>query len=242
MPDDAQTTSGEDADFCRLLRDVKAGQQSIETLLEHSVFRRKLPSICHALTFNHADAEDLANKVRYRVFTKFDRFKPDYGKSYGNCFAWVRRIAQRIAISESRRKSLPYIDARSDELFDVDDGQSSVATNVEVDAALQRFLTLVAGLAPRDRQILEIWIDGYFDSDDGFSLRAIEEKLSENGIECSHVTVGKVIQRVIETFVQCDEAQMTPAVSRKGEQTSDPREKDDSPSKDDDIRVKKTGS
>jgi RNA polymerase sigma factor (sigma-70 family) len=220
------TTNGEDADFRRLLEEIKSGQQKEEALLGNPVFERRIRFICHGLTENHADAEDLASELRLRVYQYFYTFEPQYDQPYGNFFAWVRRIAQNLAFSDFRRRRIDYIDVRSEELVDVF-VTTNVELSVEVKEALQKFMELVAALPARDRRIVEIWAEGTLTAD-GFSLREISETLLAEGISCSHVTVGSVIRAVTRDFVNSievkeSEGRPKDAVSRKPEQRSGPR-------------------
>lgn len=223
MQTDPPTMSGEEADFRKLLEDVKTGQQ-LDALLENSVFERRIRIICHGLTENQADAEDLANELRLRVYRYFHRFKAQNDKSYGNFFAWVRRIARNLVFSDYRRKSIDYIDVPSEELVGVFDATINAELSLEENEALQGFLALVETLGRRDRRIMEIWTEGIL-IDDGFSLRQISERLLAEGISCSHVTVGDVIKDVTGDFVNSIKSKGQPKdpVSRKPEKRSGPR-------------------
>jgi len=243
MSDDPLTSSGEDADFRRFLADLKTDKQKKEVLLGNPLFIRRVRLICRTLIKNPDDLEDFFSRVSFKAFDNFEGFEPHYDQPYANFFAWVRRIARNLAISDSRHKSPTYSDERPEEILDLQDGRIDIASDVEVDEALERFFVLVRELAPMDQRIVELWVEGECLEERGYSLREIQQRLADEGYYCAHVTVGNVLKRVTQEFIKREDsyARGLTTVSRKGEQRSGLREKGDAPPKSDTV-VKKIRS
>jgi len=219
--EDKVEPSKEDEDFFSLLEEIKAGKQKIEVLLENPVVVQRLRTICGTFTQIPADTDDLTNALLTIIWQKLGQFKPEPGKRYGNFFAWVRRIAQNLVISGFRRKSLPYSDTRPEELVYLLDDRTNIASEYESRATLERFMSVAAKFGQVALMIIDYRMQDY-------SLREIQEKLAEDGITTTHVSVGTLISKIVQEFLQREEAL---AVPRKGEQRSGLRDKPDSPSK-----------
>ena len=229
--EDKAEPSKDDEDFFSLLEEIKAGKQDIEVLLENPVVGQRLRTICWTFTQNLADTDDLINALLTIIWQKLGQFKPESGKPYGNFFAWVRRIAQNLVISGFRRKSLTYSDTRPEELVDLLDDRTNIASEYERRATLERFMSVAAEFGQTALMIIDYRMQDY-------SLREIEEKLAEAGIKTTHVSVGTLISNIVQEFLKREEDLLTTTVLRKGEQRSGLRDKPDSPSK----RKRKIGS
>lgn len=84
-----------EVDFCRLLREIQAGEASIKALLDHPTFRIRLLSIVMTFSRSALDVDVLAKKVRHGVRRKLHRFEPDYTKPYGNFFPWLVTLTRK---------------------------------------------------------------------------------------------------------------------------------------------------
>lgn len=216
MPDDPQTTSGEDAEFRELLKQLASGQQSKDALLINKTFKRRVPSICLTLTRNAADADDLANHVRFVVCDKFDLFEPNYEMPYGNFFNWVTRIARNKTIDDFRRRSLAYGDTRPEEMFDLRDDSVDLEAEAEQREAVERFWAFASKLEPTTQKILQYHLQDY-------SLREIAEMLAHEGIQYSHVAVGSLLRKVFASFIASENARLDAIIARKDGEETRPR-------------------
>lgn len=216
MPDDPQTTSGEDAEFRELLRQLASGQVAKDALLINKTFQRRVPSICYTLTRNAADADDLANHVRFVVCDKFDQFEPNYNLPYGNFFNWVTRIARNKTIDDFRRRSLSYGDTRPEEMYDLRDDSIDLEAEAEQREAVERFWTFASKLEASTQIILQYHLVGY-------SLREIQEKLAHDGIPYSHVAIGSLLRKVFASFIASENARLDAIIARTDGEETRPR-------------------
>jgi RNA polymerase sigma factor (sigma-70 family) len=221
MKDQPEKTK-EDADFCEMLKQVKSRQQSRDALLINPVFKRRVPSICQNFTRNAADADDLTNHVRMTIFERLDLFEPIYEQPYGNFFSWVTRIARNKAIDDYRRKRVSYGDIRPEDLFDVADDKIDIQTQIEKREAVERFWTFVSTLDPVRQAIIRFRLEDY-------SLRKIQEKLAEQGIDLSHVAIATHARNIIDSFIASENARLAAMIERKSEHQSRDIDKDGPP-------------
>lgn len=226
--DEPQTTTGEDADFRKLLRDLFNGRETTDALLINPVFQRRVPSICQTVTRNAFDADDLANHVRLVVCDKFHLFEPKYEKPYGNFFNWVTRIARNKVIDDYRRRMVRPED-ELDETYVVEDLTVDIEADAERRETIERFWSFVGELDPVTQKIMHYHLEDY-------SLREIEEKLAAEGIKMSHVAIGNAQKRVVADFFARENTRNATMIVRKGQHQSRGREKGDPPS------ARKTGS
>ena len=228
MSEDLQTTSGEEADFRELLKDLLSGKKTRDELLINKVFQRRLSSICQTLTRNATDSDVLANHVRTVVCDRLDQFKPDYNRPYGNFFSWVTRIARNKFIDDYRRKSVRKED-ELDETYVVEDVTVDIEAEAERREAIERFWAFVGKLDELTQKIMHYHLEDN-------SLREIQDKLAEEGIKLSHVAIGSLVKKVLADFISSEDARIATIITRKGEQESRRRERGGPPS------ARKTGS
>jgi RNA polymerase sigma factor (sigma-70 family) len=218
MPQEIQTTSGEDADFRELLKKLQSGEIQTDALLLNPVFQRRLPSICQNLSRNPADADDLTNHMRQVVCEKLDQFEPQYAKPYGNFFNWVTRIARNKYIDDYRRKSARPEDSQLDETYAIEDVQVDIEAEAARHEAIDRFWAFVGKHDDVTQKIMHYHLADY-------SLREIQDKLAGEGIPLSHVAIGNTQRKVVADFLMSEDIRIAAMVARKGEHQSRGREK-----------------
>lgn len=186
-------TGDSEADFRRLLLDVKEDKASVAVLLDDPVFTRRLRVIVRALAQTAEDAEELANDVRLKVWRDLPQFKLDYDLPYGNFFAWVRRIARRTHIDTlSTRRRLEFDEQRVEDL-DVVDPDMNIESSFLFKEVMAEFEKTINALPERERLAVAYYLQG-------FSSREISEKMLGAGVSVSHVTVLKWTRDALATF------------------------------------------
>ena len=219
MSEELQTTSGEDAEFRELLKQLLSEQRVERCASDQSDFQRRLPSICQNFTDNAADADDLTNYVRAVVCDKLDKFEPNYDLPYGNFFSWVTRIARNKHIDDYRRKSVRPEDLQLDEAYPVEDVHVDMNADAERHEAIGRFWAFVGKLDELTQEIM------HYHMEDN-SLREIQDKLADEGIRLSHVAIGNIQKKVVADFLTSEQTRVAAMIARKGEHQSRGREKD----------------
>ncbi len=191
-----------DFEVDRLVLNIRNGNEPIDSLFEHPVFKRRLKIICRASATNATDAEDLYNETCLRVWRKIDQFDP----AKGSFFRWLRKVVRNLNINQFRRKSLVLDDTRSEEQYDVrDPGADPIAQIIQLEM-IKELNELILEQKETGRLVLT-----YFFQD--FSYREIAEILeTKHGIRITHITVRTKVQKVLQKFL--DNNMSKPKVDR----------------------------
>lgn len=196
---------GTECDFCRLLREVLAGSKPVDAFFEHPKVKERGMLICLGLTERRTDADDLYQETCFKVARNImDRFCPDHTRHYGNFFAWFKTIATNKFIDDLPKPDEQFVDARSDDLFDLKDYRS----DTEVHLLCREIEEHVNDLSEVEIQATRLFLEGY-------SLREIELKLNGLGIKCSHTTIRKYISEGLKPFFPDAKALFASKKSRK---------------------------
>jgi RNA polymerase sigma factor (sigma-70 family) len=180
-----------DLEVDRLVLNIRNGNEPIDSLLEHPVFKRRLKIICRTLASNPTDAEDLYNETCFRVWLKIDQFHPT---AEGSFFRWLRIVVRHLYIDRFRRRSLVLDDTRSEEQYDVrDPGADPFAQLIQAEM-IKQLNELILGQKETERLVLT-----YFFQDR--SYREIAEILqTKHGIRITHITVRTKVRNILQKF------------------------------------------
>ncbi len=170
---------GADGNFCSLLREIRSGFTPIDDLFNDPLFKRRLQKTIAAYQREPANAEELANDVRVKVWRSFPGFEPDYTKDYGNFFAWVRAIV-RTCFLDTLKKRLVYGGERPEDL-----SPAELKSNAEREfreAKLKKeFQECIDSLPEREGLAVTCFLQG-------LTSRETADVLTTAGFECTHVT------------------------------------------------------
>jgi RNA polymerase sigma factor (sigma-70 family) len=185
-------TGDSEADFRRLLLDVKEDKASVAVLLDDPVFTRRLRVIVRALAQTAEAAEELANDVRLKVWRDLPEFTPDYESVYGNFFRWLSSIARNTYLDTLRRRQVK-LDEQPIDNLDIVDPQMDIESSFLFKEVMAEFEKTINALPERERLAIAYYLQG-------FSSREISEKMLGAGVSVSHVTILKWTRDALATF------------------------------------------
>lgn len=187
-------TEASEADFRRLLQDIRARRVPADVLFEDQIFKTRVRLITMTLAQTAEDAQELANDVHLKVSTNLQHFKPNYDRPYGNFFSWVRRIAQNAFIDSLRWRNIQVHEQRPEDL-DIADTETDIERSFLYKEVLAEFEKSINALPDRERLAIAYYLQG-------FSFREISKKMLEAGFSSSHVMVSKWIREALSAYFQ----------------------------------------
>ncbi|HEY6805857.1 MAG TPA: sigma-70 family RNA polymerase sigma factor [Pyrinomonadaceae bacterium] len=187
----SDSNKGPDGDFCKLLSDIRSGLKPIDDLFKDPLFERQLRIMIAAHQRTPADAEELANDVRVKVWRSFPGFEGDYTKDYGNFFAWLRSIV-RTSFLDTLKKGLVYGGERPEDL--TSGKLNSKADSEFRDATLEKeFQECISSLPKREGMAVTCFLQG-------MTSREAAEVLTAAGFECTHVTALNWVRDALRAY------------------------------------------
>ncbi|HEY0725601.1 MAG TPA: sigma-70 family RNA polymerase sigma factor [Pyrinomonadaceae bacterium] len=215
---------GADGDFCNLLREIRSGFTSFDILFENPLFRRRLRVMIAAHQRKPADAEELENDIRLKVWRSFGGFTPDYTKDYGNFFAWLRSIV-RTSFLDTLKNGLVYDDERPEDL-----SPAELKSNAERkfrEAELRKELQeCIDSLTERERIAVNCFLQG-------LTSREAADVLTAAGFPCSHVTALMWARDGVRAYFQKRAVGTEEPIARKNYQVARKRKDEESSSEED---------
>ncbi len=205
-----QNDQGDDGGFYQCLNNVLNHLEPIDALLENPVFKAELRRICSTLTFNQADAEEIFNDACLRLTQKIDKFDPS--RSDASFIAWIRTMVRNLFFDRARRKSPKFDDTPSDELYGLRDSGATPEERFWQGELEDKLNDLIDKQDEPERLMLKYCLE------DGLSFRQIAKTLEKHGIHRSHVTIGKVVRKLLKEFF--DTKVSIPDVNRKANKLS----------------------
>jgi RNA polymerase sigma-70 factor (ECF subfamily) len=140
-----------------------------------------------SLVPNWADADDIAQQVRLRLWEQFDDYDPD--KDFG---AWARTIAYYL-ILDYRKKASTRAQRFSQEFIDIV-ADRAVAAGGELDRRQAALAGCLGKLPDKRRQLLK----RYYGEHESRPQIAVE-------MNCSFPALRKSLQRIRKTLMRCIE-------------------------------------
>ena len=194
------STASLEVDFGRLHKQLRNGRRSIDDFLEALGFEQWLRN--HI--YSHYDflifegfygPEDLHEESNLKVSKAAPDLDPEKTPIKYAFFGLEKKVVKHTYLDALRKhnKHFRHEWTRSDEPLE-DIGAIEPEGDFDGKYFLGRFMEFIKAYRPERQFAILLWLL------EGCSYREIEEALLDEGIECSHTTVGKWVQKSLDAF------------------------------------------
>lgn len=194
------SSTAKEADFRRLHKQLRNGRRSIDDFLGELGFenwlRKHVYSKYDFLIFEGLyGPEDLMAEAGLKVRNAAPELDPAKTPNEFAFFGFAKKVVYNSYLDALRKRNKHFRNewTRSDEPLE---GVSALAPDGDFDGKyyLGRFLEFIKIYRPERQFAILLWLL------EGCSYREVEEALLDEGIKCSHTTVGKWVQKSLDAF------------------------------------------
>lgn len=194
-----QSSTSKEADFPSLFKQLRNGRRSIDSFLGALGFEPWLK--CRACRYdflifeNSYDRDHFILECRLKIMEAAPGLDPEKTPNAAAFFGFAKKVVHNTYLDALRdhNKHFRHEWTRSDEPMEV---LSAAAPDVNFDGRyfLGRFMEFIKVYRPERQFAIMLWLF------DGCSYQQVVDALSEEGFECSRVTVGKWVTKSLDAF------------------------------------------